>query len=184
MTELGGEGLRALIAVAVREAVADMVTTSVRQALSDLPASASAIATATAVRPMGATVDSTAAGRTHPQSVPRKGRVERIRIGSDGDLDAFARHLLELFENPKNRHDLKAGRYRFTLAPGHTPVGLPAHVRRIERGAVTERCVMAAADAGERLLLARGAVLTPLAREKARSLGVHVEKEHLCYEVS
>jgi len=178
MTELGGDELRALIAVTVREAVADMVTTSVRQALSDLPASASPVRPAPTAVPTAATLDPTAAGPARPRTVPGTGRVESIRIGSDGDLDAFARHLLELFENPKNRQDLRAGRYRFTLAPGHAPAAPPAHVRRIERGAVTERCVMAAADAGERLLLARGAVLTPLAREKARSLGVHVEKEH------
>ena len=163
MTELDGAELRALIASTVREAVADMVKASVRQAASDLPASDTA-----AVAPT----------RARPQTVAGKGRVESIKIGSDGDLDRFARHLLELFENPKNRQDLIAGRYRFTLAPGHTPVGPTAHVRRIERGAVTERCVIAAADAGERLLLGRAAVLTPLGREKARSLGVHVEKEH------
>lgn len=178
MSELGGDGLRALIAATVREAVADMVTASVRQTMSDLPASVSPIRPAPAVGPTAATVDLSAAGPTRPRAVPSAGRVESIRIGSDGDLDAFARHLLELFENPKNRQDLRAGRYRFTLTPGHTPDAPPAHVRRIERGAVTERCVMAAADAGERLLLARRAVLTPLARDKARSLGVHVEKEH------
>lgn len=178
MSELGGDGLRTLIAATVREAVADMVTASVRQTMSDLPGSVSPIRPALAVGPTAATVDLSAAGPTRPRAVPSAGRVESIRIGSDGDLDAFARHLLELFENPKNRQDLRAGRYRFTLTPGHTPDAPPAHVRRIERGAVTERCVMAAADAGERLLLARRAVLTPLARDKARSLGVHVEKEH------
>ena len=178
MSELGGDGLRALIAATVREAVADMVTASVRQPMSDLPASVSPIRPAPAVVPTAATVDLAVAGPTRPRAVPAAGRVESIRIGSDGDLDAFARHLLELFENPKNRQDLRAGRYRFTFAPGHTPDAPPGHVRRIERGAVTERCVMAAADAGERLLLGRGAVLTPLARDKARSLGVHVEREH------
>jgi len=48
---------------------------------------------------------------------------------------------------------------------------------RIERGAVTERAVIKAAADGARLLLGRGAVLTPLARDKARSLGVEIEKE-------
>jgi hypothetical protein len=178
VTELDGAELRALIAITVREAVADMVTASVRKAASDQPASDAAIATAVAVRPTGSMVDSAAPGRSRPKAVSGKGRVESIKIGNDEDLDRFARHLLELFENPKSRQDLIAGRHRFILAPGHTPVGPPAHVRRIERGAVTERCVIAAADAGERLLLGRAAVLTPLGREKARSLGVHVEKEH------
>ncbi len=48
---------------------------------------------------------------------------------------------------------------------------------RVDRGAVTERTVIKAAADGARLLLGRGAVLTPLARDKARSLGVEIEKE-------
>jgi hypothetical protein len=63
-----------------------------------------------------------------------------------------------------------------TLAPaglaGVTPV-----IRRVEKGAVTERAVIAAAKAGHRLVLGPRAVLTPLARDKARALGVPVEKE-------
>jgi hypothetical protein len=86
--------------------------------------------------------------------------------------------------------------------PGHGPALLgpgPAHVRadgrttpvaggggragtsggdhRIERGAVTERAVQTAASAGARLVLGPRAVLTPLARDRARALGVPIEKE-------
>jgi hypothetical protein len=53
--------------------------------------------------------------------------------------------------------------------------GSPA--RRIERGAVTEKVVRDAARAGERLVLGRGAVLTPLARDRARASGVEITKE-------
>ena len=65
-----------------------------------------------------------------------------------------------------------------TAAPpvGRT-AGPPVPVRRVERGAVTERVVRDAARAGERLVLGRGAVLTPLARDRARSSGVEIEKE-------
>jgi hypothetical protein len=178
MSEADSDGLRALIAAIVRETVADLVAPSVRSALSGLPASASPPRPVATAVPTAATFDSTMAGPARRRSVPSTGRVESIRMDNDGDLDGFARHLLALFENPKNRQDLRAGRYRFTLAPGQAPAAPPAHVRRIERGAVTERCVTAAAEAGEHLLLARGAVLTPLAREKARSLSVHIEKEH------
>jgi hypothetical protein len=51
-------------------------------------------------------------------------------------------------------------------------------VRRVERGAVTEAMVRDAARAGERLVLGRGAILTPLARDRARASGVEIEKEH------
>lgn len=50
--------------------------------------------------------------------------------------------------------------------------------RRVERGAVTEAMVRDAARAGERLVLGRGAILTPLARDRARASGVEIEKEH------
>ena len=88
------------------------------------------------------------------------------------------RHLLALFENPKNRQDLKAGRWRFSYLP---PLGLSAPagggVTRIERGAVTERQIKAAAKSNHTVVLGRRAVLTPLGRDTARALGVVVEKE-------
>ena len=49
--------------------------------------------------------------------------------------------------------------------------------RRIERGAVTEKMVRDAARAGERLVLGPGAVLTPLARDRARASGVEISRE-------
>jgi hypothetical protein len=60
-----------------------------------------------------------------------------------------------------------------SATPGH--VATPGH--RIDKGAVTERAVQAAASAGVRLVLGPRAVLTPLARDRARALGVPIEKE-------
>jgi hypothetical protein len=59
--------------------------------------------------------------------------------------------------------------------PTGSPTGPPT--RRIERGAVTERVIRDAARAGERLVLGPGAVLTPLARDRARASGVEITKE-------
>ncbi|WP_214316965.1 hypothetical protein [Nonomuraea sediminis] len=53
----------------------------------------------------------------------------------------------------------------------------PQAVHRIERGAVTERHVNAAAKAGAKLVLGPRAVLTPLARDRIRATGVTVERE-------
>ncbi|MFI6602520.1 hypothetical protein ACIBHX_40235 [Nonomuraea sp. NPDC050536] len=50
-------------------------------------------------------------------------------------------------------------------------------VHRIERGAVTERHVNAAAKAGARLVLGARAVLTPLARDRIKATGITVERE-------
>jgi hypothetical protein len=60
---------------------------------------------------------------------------------------------------------------------GEPRAGAALTVRRVEKGAVTERAVIAAARAGERLVLGPRAMLTPLARDKARALGVLVDKE-------
>jgi len=109
------------------------------------------------------------------RDVPRD--VEAVSLRTDAELDAFVRRLLHLFENPKHRADLRAGRLRFRLVPQRAAGGArPAH--RIEQGAVTEAAVRAAAQAGARLVLGRRAVLTPLARDRARAAGVEIEKEH------
>ena len=62
-----------------------------------------------------------------------------------------------------------------TAIPASAPAGAP--VRRVESGAVTEALVKQAASAGERLVLGRGAVLTPLARDRARASGVEIVRE-------
>jgi len=102
-----------------------------------------------------------------------------VRVGTDAELHEFALRVLRLADNPKLRRDLIAGWVRFRLA-GETPgqaaaAARPAH--RVDKGAVTERAVAAAAAAGARLVLGPRAVLTPLAKDKARALGVPIDKE-------
>ena len=97
-----------------------------------------------------------------------------VRISTDDDLHAFALRVLRLADNPKLRRDLIGGRIRFTLAG--QAAGGPAAAHRVDKGAVTERIVAAAAKAGARLVLGPRAVLTPLARDKARALGVPIER--------
>jgi hypothetical protein len=169
----GSPDLRAFIADVVREVVvADLVGAAPAPAAATATMAAP-IVTATPAPPAGV------AGAEFVTPPQLRERVEAVRIGDDSDLDRFARQLLALFENPKNRQDLRAGRLRFRLE-GLAPVALghDQPVQRIETGAVTERQVKAAAEAGHRLVLGRRAVLTPLARERARALGVPIEKEH------
>ena len=114
---------------------------------------------------------------------------ETVNLSTDEDLAAFVQRLLDL--DPGQCEELRSGRKRFRLASPQAPSvpvgagqvngaerpGPSAPVRRIERGAVTEAVIAAAARAGERLVLGRGAVLTPLARDRARASGVQMEKE-------
>jgi len=106
---------------------------------------------------------------------------ETVNLSTDEDLAAFVKRLLDL--DPGQREELRSGRKRFRLASPQAlsvpaeRAGPSAPVRHIERGAVTEAVIAAAAGAGERLVLGRGAVLTPLARDRARASGVQIEKE-------
>jgi hypothetical protein len=102
-----------------------------------------------------------------------------VRIGTDAELREFALRVLRIADNPKMRRDLIAGRIRFRLAD-ETSAQAAATARpehRVDKGAVTERAVAAAASAGARLVLGPRAVLTPLAKDKARALGVPIERE-------
>jgi hypothetical protein len=102
--------------------------------------------------------------------------VETVSLRTDADLGAFVRRLLHLFENPKHRDALRSGRLRFRLAPTALP-GSAQPAQRVEKGAVTEAMVAEAARGGARLVLGRRAVLTPLARDRARAAGVEIERE-------
>jgi hypothetical protein len=105
--------------------------------------------------------------------------VETVSVRTDRELAAFVTRLLRLVENPRRRDDLRTGRLRFRLAPGGA-AGASASARpvhRVDKGAVTEATVRDAARAGARLVLGARAVLTPLARDRARAAGVEIEKE-------
>lgn len=105
------------------------------------------------------------------------GAVRAVRLTTDAELQAFVADVLRLADDPRRRADLETGRLRFTLGDREAGAASAHPACKIEKGAVTERAVLAAAKAGERLVLGPRAVLTPLARDKARALGVRVEKE-------
>jgi hypothetical protein len=105
---------------------------------------------------------------------------EVVTIASDADLQAFARRVAAA---PQAERDaIVAGSTTFSLA-GPVPTAASsasasaAPEVRVEKGAVTERHVREAASAGAVLVLGRKAVLTPLARDRARAAGVEITKE-------
>ena len=111
---------------------------------------------------------------------------EHVTLRNDGDLDALVRRVAALCDDPSRRAALRDGRHGFRLTSGAPGTGGPTvsapsraapGIVRVDRGAVTERTVAKAAADGARLVLGPKAVLTPLARDKARVLGVEIEKE-------
>lgn len=166
--------LRALVASVVKEMVGDLVAEAVRDTVRPATPSGPGPAPSTA-----ASASSSVAGAELVAVREQGTRTETVRIADDVELNQFARRLLALFENPKSRQDLRTGRLSFRLTRAVGPTSGPATgpAVRIERGAVTERQVKAAAESGHRMILGRRAVLTPLGREKARAENVHIERE-------
>jgi hypothetical protein len=170
----------------------EMLRTLVREALADLlPPGTGAAGPASGASPPAAPPAQPAPASSAPaRSAPaqdgaaytvREGvaEVETVTVRTDQELAAFVTRLLRLVENPRRRDDLRTGRLRFRLAPGGAAGagGSAQPTRRIDKGAVTEAAVRDAARAGARLVLGRRAVLTPLARDRARAAGVEIEKE-------
>ncbi len=176
---LDPEMLRAL----VREALADLLPADLAAAghAPSGPGSASAPPAAASSAPAPPAPASSAPAQDGAAYTVRDGvaEVETVSMRTDRELAAFVTRLLRLVENPRRRDDLRTGRLRFRLAPGGTAgaTGSERPVHRIDKGAVTEAAVRDAARAGARLVLGRRAVLTPLARDRARAAGVEIEKE-------
>lgn len=114
-------------------------------------------------------------GHSEPISMP-PGNIEVVNLRSDAELRDFVSRLLRMFENVKAREDLRSGRIRFRLTESSVP-GSFQSVHRVDFGAVTEATVKSAANSGAKLVLGPGAVLTPLARDRARSAGVLIERD-------
>jgi len=136
-------------------------------------------------RPAEGAAPAAETGPAQPSPAPpaEDGSLERVHLRSDADLDAFVRSLARRLENPRDRMAILSGRLRFGLGasvPVETGASTAGPSMRIEKGAVTERHVREAAEKRARLVLSPRAVLTPMARDRARSLGVEIEKERRC----
>jgi hypothetical protein len=159
------EAIRAL----VRQVLRDALPEAVRERIASEAAKAATSASASQKK-------GESAART---AEPDTAKVEEVAITSDAELNVFVRRLLAL--ESRQREAVQAGRLKFRLIRARKSADGDAAARggseRIDKGIVTEKKVMAAAKAGKRLVVGKGVVLTPLARDKARQLGVQIERE-------
>lgn len=107
--------------------------------------------------------------------------VEPVAITTDADLAAFVRRLTALLDDPATGAAVRSGRHHFMLAAGARTAPAPsiapapaAPAAVVLSGTVTEAKIAANAKAGT-IVLSPGAVVTPLARDKARALGLKLE---------
>jgi hypothetical protein len=103
--------------------------------------------------------------------------VRRVQVRHDRDLADLVTQLLNLAEDPARLADLRAGRIRFSLAGDEPRSDATASAPiDVERGPVTERVVQRAAREHRPLRIGPRAVVTPLARDRARALGVTLDR--------
>ena len=110
---------------------------------------------------------------------------ERVAVANDADLVAFARRVLSLAGDPAKAKEIAAGRYPFRLdrpAPQHSSASAPhtpapsTQPHRIDSGIVTESTLNKLPRGLSRLLLGPGVTVTPLAKDRARALGLTFER--------
>ena len=100
--------------------------------------------------------------------VTSKQGTEAVCIGCDAELQAFIARL----SSPGVIETVRSGKLRFTLAQtvhGSTAAG------DILEGVISEQKISGLAAKGT-LVLGSTAVLTPLARDRARKLGLKIER--------
>jgi hypothetical protein len=95
--------------------------------------------------------------------------VEPVRLANDQELAGFVARLMD----PAVQSRIKSGALRFTLG---TSSAVPIAQTCVPlTGVITEQ-KLDRLGAATTLVLAPGAVLTPLARDKARRLGLKIER--------
>jgi len=114
---------------------------------------------------------------------------ELVRIADDADLAAFARRVLTLAEDTTTRQAIAVGRHPFKLAkgaaapssssPSPSSRGSGGAAARIDTGVVTEASLAKLPKGAARLVIGDGVAPTPLARDRARKLGITIERSKL-----
>ena len=104
--------------------------------------------------------------------------VEVVSLSSNSDVSNFVNRVLDLASDSKTLNAMRQGELVFQL--GNATSSHSNHdsgTTRIEKGAVTESTIKKAAESGSTLIVARKVVVTSLARDKARDLGVTIIRE-------
>jgi hypothetical protein len=104
--------------------------------------------------------------------------VEMVSLTSDTEVSSFVHRILDLAADAKTLSALRSGELVFQLTESSKAnVADHSGTTRIEKGAVTESTIRKAAESGSTLILGRKVVVTSLARDKARDLGVTIVRE-------
>ena len=106
-------------------------------------------------------------------------REEIVSIGSDDELSAFVRRLLDMADDPTSRANLRSGRLTFKLAAvaSHRPPDVSqAQPAPIAPRFVTERWVDGLPEGTKMVTLGKRTRLTPLAKDRLRAKNIKIER--------
>lgn len=102
-----------------------------------------------------------------------------VRIDTASDLSSFARDLLQAPEDI--RLGILSAKIGLSLAAGAGAVAVAAAPQRsthqIAKGVVTEVMVTEIGRTSDRLIIGKGVVVTPLARDKAREVKLEIVRD-------
>lgn len=104
--------------------------------------------------------------------------VEVVSLNTDSDVKSLVNRVLDMAADPQSLAALREGTIVFQLSNQSSQHSAnSSNATRIEKGAVTESTIRKAAESGSTLILGRKVVVTSLARDKARDLGVTIIRE-------
>lgn len=115
----------------------------------------------------------------------RQIREEFVSIGSDADLTAFVRKILDISKDGKARAEIEAGRHVFRLQRGGAggaqtayapPAVMAAAPVRFDRGLITEREITRLDDNVSIVQAGKRVRFTPLAQDEMRRRGIKIER--------
>ncbi len=104
--------------------------------------------------------------------------VEVVSLTNDADVKSLVNRVLDMAADPQTLSALRHGEIVFQLShQSNSHNASDSTTTRIEKGAVTESTIRKAAESGSTVIVGRKVVVTSLARDKARDLGVTIIRE-------
>ena len=104
-------------------------------------------------------------------------RVE-VLLASDADLTAFAQELARACEQQDVKNAVMGGQVGFALKRGQAANTAPARsTHRIDKGVLTEALVVELGKTHGRVVVGKGVVVTPLARDRARDAKLEIVRD-------
>ena len=122
--------------------------------------------------------------QSQPPSNTGKPIVEEVTINNDDELNQFVKYLLALSKNEATWVAVEKGIWKFRLNrqistdDNKANPGASRKTKQVEKGLLSENLITAFFKEGfNHIVMGKSVVFTPLGKEKARQLGILIERE-------